>query len=520
METRLSWRDRGADRNDLNQPLLRTRARRDRPDPIPARAAPALARICLKYTPAMNELPRPPSIDRLLRAPSTQAAIVRWGRLAVKRCAIELLAAARQAPVLPAWAVDADALAARITRVLRGRATTLQPVLNLSGTLLHTNLGRAVLPAAAVAAVTVAAGSPVNLEFDLQTGARGKRETEVGRLLCELTGAEAATVVNNNAAALVLVLNSLAKGRTVPVSRGELVEIGGSFRLPAILESSGCTLREVGTTNRTHPRDYAEALAAGDAMILRVHPSNFAIQGFTSTVAASALAELAHAHHVPFVVDLGSGALIDLTAYGLPHESLPQQLLAEGADLVTFSGDKLLGGPQAGLIVGRRDLIERLDSNPLKRALRADKLTLAALAEVLKLYGDPGRLDQELPLLVQLRQPVAGLMARAAALCAALRDAFAPAFTLCACATESEVGSGALPVATLASGALAFDATAVRHKTVELERLATALRQATPPVIGRINEQRLLLDLRTCHDDGVLQGALADADATLRGAKP
>ena len=464
-----------------------------------------------RYTRRMNRPQHPPSIDRILRAPCVQSAMARWGRLSVKRCATALLADARQSLSMPAWVTDMDALAARIEQRLHDTATSLQPVLNLSGTLLHTNLGRAVLPPCAVAAVAMAARSPVNLEFDLHAGTRGRRETEVERLLCELTGANAATVVNNNAAALVLVLNTLALGRSVPVSRGELVEIGGSFRLPAIMESSGSKLREVGTTNRTHARDYAEALAAGDAMILRVHPSNFAIQGFTSTVSAQELAELAHSHDVPFIVDLGSGALVDLTPYGLPYESLPQQLLADGADLITFSGDKLLGGPQAGLIVGRRDLIELLDRNPLKRALRADKLTLAALAEVLKLYGDPERLERELPLLRQLRIPAPVLLERANVLCKQIAPAFSPRFILSAHPTHSEVGSGALPTATVPSGALAFTASHAH----ELERLSTALLATEPPVIGRIKDQRLLLDLRACDDDALLRSVLTRAAATL-----
>lgn len=449
-----------------------------------------------------------PALDLLLRSSGLAPTIARWGRQRVKGAASVVLQAvrARLRDAPDSQAPDMAQLTATVEeRLFAAGAIPQAPVLNLSGTLIHTNLGRAQLPVCAAMAVANATAA-VSLEYDLRTGERGDRDAEVAALLCALTGAEAATAVNNTAAALLLVLNSLAEAQRVPVARGELIEIGGSFRLPEIMARSGALLREIGTTNRTHANDYAHALADGDAMVLRVHPSNYEIKGFTHQEPDHALAALAHQHDRPYVVDLGSGALIDLSRYGVAMEPMPQQVLAAGADLVLFSGDKLLGGPQAGLIVGRADLIERINANPLKRALRLDKLSLAALAAVLKLYGDHDRLVSELPLLRHLGRDMAQMERTAGEFIAAFSARFAPQITLHTCITQAQLGSGSQPTTQIPSVALAFASTGAAKQLTLLARL---LRQAPLPVIGRIQSQQLLLDLRTLDDPTALHRALA-----------
>ncbi len=369
---------------------------------------------------------------------------------------------------------------------------SLRPVINLTGTVLHTNLGRAVLPEPAVEAVVRAMRAPTNLEYNLDTGARDDRDSHVEGLICELTGAEAATVVNNNAAAVLLVLNTLAEDGEVPVSRGELVEIGGSFRIPEVMERSGCTLVEIGATNRTHLRDYERAINGRTALLMKVHTSNFQVQGFTAAVDEPELAKLAREHDMPFVIDLGSGNLVDFSTLGLPDEPTAAAAIDNGADIITFSGDKLLGGPQCGIVAGRTDLVDRIRRNPLKRALRPDKMTLAALAEVLKLYRNPDRLQQDLPTLKFLTRKPADIEAQAHRLATALRALLPAGYSIEARACHSQIGSGALPVESIASFGLAITA----DSDAMLRGLARALRSLPRPVVGRLNDGTLWLDLR------------------------
>jgi len=359
---------------------------------------------------------------------------------------------------------------------------------------LHTNLGRALLPPEAARAVAQVVSAPVNLEYDLASGRRGERDSLIERNLCELTGAAAAMVVNNNAAAVLLLLSVLARRREVLVSRGELIEIGGSFRLPDIMRRAGVRLIEVGTTNRTHPQDYAQALCARTALLMKVHTSNYAISGFTASVPIGELVRLGRAHGLPVVADLGSGSLIDLKRWHLPAEPTVRDAIEAGADLVTFSGDKLLGGPQAGLLVGRADLIERLRRDPLRRALRVGKLTLAALDAVLTLYRTPEHLAERLTTLRLLTRPVSQLQLQATRLRGALQRALGESYAVGEMPLFSQIGSGALPTEQLPSHGLAVRA--VQRKRASLTRLEAAFRALPRPVIGRIADDTLWLDLR------------------------
>jgi len=380
----------------------------------------------------------------------------------------------------------------RAAEAARRDEPALRRVVNATGVVIHTNLGRSLLAECAIAAMAAAARAPVNLEYDLATGERGERDALVEDQICALTGAEAAAVVNNNAAAVLLVLNTLAEGREVIVSRGELVEIGGAFRIPDVMARSGARLREVGTTNRTHPGDYAAAISTETALLLKVHPSNYRIVGFTAEVSLAEMAAIGGKHKLPVIEDLGSGALIDLARYGLPREPLVADRIAAGAALVTFSGDKLLGGPQAGLIAGRRDLVERLRRNPLRRALRCDKLTLAALEATLGLYLRSGDLAAELPTLRMLRRTPAELEELAKAARVILAKSLGDGFVVEVIRSLAEVGSGALPAEPIESRALC-----VTHREYGASALAAMFRRARPPVIGRIKNGALHLDLRT-----------------------
>ncbi len=446
-----------------------------------------------------------PSVDRILRDPRLAVPIATCAREVVVAELRALLAEHRAAlKAGAAGALSYDGVVhALLCRLEAAARPTLRRVFNLTGTVLHTNLGRALLPREAIEACGAALAEPLNLEYDLEAGERGERDSHLEMLVCRITGAEAATAVNNNAAAVLLALNALAAGREVPVSRGELVEIGGSFRLPEIIEAAGCRLREVGTTNRTHLVDYQRVIGPDTAAILKVHPSNYALVGFTAAPPQAELARLAHAHGLPFIVDLGSGALAQLERWGLPAEPTPMRALAAGADLVTFSGDKLLGGPQAGLVVGRRELVERLRNNPMKRALRLDKGRIASLQAVLRLYLDPERLRERLPTLRVLTRPAADIAAlaervlpRVQRFCGAQAEV-----TVEGCA--SQVGSGSLPVDRLPSAALR-----IASATVKPARIAQSLRSLPIPVIGRIHNDALWLDLRCLEEEAAFLNQL------------
>lgn len=444
-----------------------------------------------------------PSIDRLLNTPALTPCVTAFGEGRVKATLRALQAGWRSAGEAPDWAADPAAYARAVEADLKRQ--TYMPVFNLTGTVLHTNLGRALISQSVYRSVEPLVTRPINLEYDLDSGRRGNREQFVEDRLTLLTGAEAATVVNNGAAGLMLVLNTLALGRAVPVSRGELIEIGGSFRLPELMTRSGCRLDEVGTTNRTHLKDFASAIGPDTALLLKVHPSNYHIDGFTHEVSVSELAELAAQHQLPLAIDLGSGTLVDLTRFGLPHEPTPQEVLAQGADLVIFSGDKLLGATQAGIVVGRRDLIDQLKRNPLKRALRPDKLTLAFLERTLALYESPDRLAEELPLLRTLTTDRPTLRSRAGRVAAVLTDAL-PGFRVGIEDSVCQIGSGSLPAQHLASVAVT-----VQHADEGRTRdLLRELRALPVPVIGRLHQGRLWLDMRGAEPlDELLAGLAA-----------
>jgi L-seryl-tRNA(Ser) seleniumtransferase len=452
-----------------------------------------------------------PSVDAVLNCVTAAALVERFGRAASTETIRSVLAETRAALKSGATAVPTVEQVATLAlgRLADEDRSGLRPLFNLTGTVLHTNLGRAVLAEAAIEAAVEAMRDPVALEFDLATGKRGERDDHVRELLCALTGAEDATVVNNNAGAVLLALNTLAGGREAVVSRGELIEIGGAFRMPDIMARAGATLVEVGTTNRTHANDYTAALTEATGVILKVHTSNYRILGFTSEVCCAELARIAADANIALMNDLGSGMLVDLSRYGLKKEPTVREPVAQGADVVTFSGDKLFGGPQAGFIVGKRALIEAINRNPMKRALRVDKIRLAAIEATLKLYRDPDRLAERLPTLRLLARPRSEIEDQARRLRPDVQRAAGRAFAVNVCECESQIGSGALPLDTVSSAGLAVTSNAGGSA---LEHLAAALRGLSRPVIGRLDDGALILDLRCLTDESKFLSVLNTLD--------
>lgn len=444
-----------------------------------------------------NPFRRLPSVNQLLDSPQLKAlvdsanhnVVVSGVRTFLDRVRDELSSAAEGAHV-PTPTELAETIASWISREEK---PPLQPVINATGVILHTGLGRSPLADEAIAEMSAMAAGYASVEIDLRSGKRGQRDVAVKRLLRELTGAASATVVNNNAAATMLTLSALASGKEVIVSRGELVEIGGSYRLPDVMECSGAKLREVGTTNKTRLRDYESAINENTGAILRVHPSNFRIVGFTETVTLAELVKLGRKHNLPVIDDVGSGALIDYSEFGLNDEPVVQESIETGANIVLFSGDKLVGGPQAGIIVGDEALVEKIKKHPMTRAMRVDKITLAGLAATLRLYRDPARARDSIPLLAFLSTPIENLQLRAERLATQLATAEA---LLSATAVEGNatLGGGSLPTQYIPTWCLSLT-----PNKLSVDQLAASLRTATPPIFGRIQNDQLLLDLRAVH---------------------
>jgi L-seryl-tRNA(Ser) seleniumtransferase len=433
-----------------------------------------------------------PSVDALTRELADRPELDGISRPRLTATVRDVLALERRRVSSGAGSVsDRAALATRVLDALRQGAFSLRPVINATGVVLHTNLGRALLSPLARERLDVVAETYSNLELDLATKERGSRYSHVEALLRRLTGAEDALVVNNNAAAVLLALETLAHGREVIVSRGELIEIGGEFRIPDIMLRSGATLREVGATNRTHLKDYVEAIAPTTALLLKVHTSNYRVVGFTAEVTSRELTELGRARSLPVMEDLGSGSLIDLRPYGFPYEPTVPEVVASGVDLVSFSGDKLLGGPQAGIIVGKRDIVGRLKKNPWNRALRIDKFTIAALEATLTAY-EAGTALQTIPTLRLLTEPLAAIRSRARRLLTRLPAETRTRLDARIVASRSQVGGGALPTVELPTAALAVGTDACPARGLD-----EALRRGDPAAIGRIVDDRLLLDCRT-----------------------
>ncbi len=452
-----------------------------------------------------------PAVDRVLKAPAMLALAENTPHVLLLEAAQETVAALREAILSGAEGLDPtpEGVAARAARLAENKqAASLRHVINATGTLLHTNLGRAPLCDAALEAIDRVSRSYSNLEFDLQTGQRGHRFSHVEELLCRLTGAEAAAVVNNNAGAVLLGLTALARGKEAIVSRGEMVEIGGAFRIPEVMEAGGVILKEVGTTNKTHLKDYRSAIGEQTGLLLKVHTSNYRIVGFTAQVPGAEMVALAKEHGLQVMEDLGSGMLMDLSPFGLPREPTVREAVEAGIDLVTFSGDKLLGGPQAGLIVGTRAAVDAIRSHPMARAMRIDKLSLAALEATLSLYLDRQRALREIPVLRMLSVPPEELEERCKAFTAKLSQSLEKLAEIEVVAEPSAVGGGALPLTELPGFAVS-----VAPTNVSVDALAGRLRGTRPPIVGRCQENRLILNLRTVlpQEEKILIEALREA---------
>lgn len=444
----------------------------------------------LRRLPKVDDLLKHPSMVELL-AGNPRRVVVDAVRASVDAARIEIDAASRLEDA--SSIVEAASLAADAARIIADVMNpSLRRVVNATGVVVHTNLGRSILPEAAIEAVVEVAKAYSNTEFDVETGKRGSRHDHIEKLLCRLTGAEAALAVNNNAAAVLLALSALAKGKEVVISRGQLVEIGGSFRIPDVMRQSGAKLREVGATNKTHVADYRAAVTEKTGLIMRAHPSNFQVVGFAAEVGLAEMVAVAREYELPVLNDLGSGVMVDITVVGLPDEPTVQASVAAGIDVTTFSGDKLLGGPQAGIAVGKKAFIDKMKKHPLARAVRIDKMTLAALEATLKIYFDEGAAAREIPTLAMLYAPLEELKLRADALAIRAGQAAGDSIIVTSEEDTSKAGGGALPLAELPTAVVVL-----RPRAISVNKLEKALRGYTTPIIGRIKDGRLLLDLRT-----------------------
>lgn len=443
-----------------------------------------------------------PSVDRILQQGQVKDLLDEYPRWLVLRSVQQVIEGERRGilssdhDTLSEDGLSLEYFSKRVSETISALGQlSLRRVINATGVILHTNLGRSLLNLEVLQNLVTVASNFSNLEYDLKEGKRGSRYSHVESMLCELTGAEAALVVNNNAGAVLLALNSIARGMDVLVSRGQLVEIGGSFRIPDVMRSSGARLVEVGTTNKTHLIDYRRAITDDTALLLKVHTSNFQIVGFTSEVKLEELVDMGREFSLPVMEDLGSGCLIDLDQYGLTREPTVQEAISKGVDVVTFSGDKLLGGPQAGIILGREEVVGRIKENPLNRALRIDKLTLAALESTLRIYMEEERAVQEIPTLRMLTMPLQEIEKRAKSLCRRLRKVSSGNFHIEIKDDNSKVGGGALPLQDLPTKVIS-----IKPLHLSLEGLEEGLRNYNPPIIARIDDGQLLLDVRTLQE--------------------